>query len=148
MRVWRISNYETLDGAGGLRTSGRWHTRGRRVVYCAPNPATALLEILVHAEIELDDLPAAYRYLEIEIPEGISAEALDAATLPAGWQSRLDITRAVGDAWLDSRRSAVFTVPSVIVPQTSNILLNPDHPGAASLRILRIHTHPLDPRLP
>lgn len=147
MTVWRISNYETLDGMGGLRASGRWHTRGRRVVYCAPNPATALLEVLVHAEIDLDDLPAAFRYLEIEIPDGLPIEVMRPESLPAGWGSRLETTRAIGDGWLDSGRSAVLAVPSVIVPETRNYLLNPEHPSASALRIVRKHTHPFDPRL-
>jgi RES domain-containing protein len=55
--LWRISNHALLAGDGGLRVSGRWHTRGKRVVYCAENPAAALLEILVHFEIEIGDLP-------------------------------------------------------------------------------------------
>jgi RES domain-containing protein len=44
-----------VDGRGGLQASGRWHTCGQRIVYCAPDPATALLEILVHAEIDFRD---------------------------------------------------------------------------------------------
>lgn len=145
--IWRVSNHETLDGAGGLRASGRWHTRGRRIVYCAPNPATALLEILVHAEIDLEDLPASYRYLEIEIPDETPRETLDPANLPPDWQTRLDLTRSAGDAWLDSLRTPLLIVPSVIVPETRNTLLNPHHPATASVRIRRIHTHPFDPRL-
>ncbi len=49
MVVWPISNHLALDGSGGLRASGRWHSRGRRIVYCALNPATALLEALASA---------------------------------------------------------------------------------------------------
>lgn len=61
MFLWRISNHLSLAGKGGSRASGRWHTRGRRVVYCAENAAAALLEILVHFEIEIRDLPVRYR---------------------------------------------------------------------------------------
>ena len=49
MELWRISNYADLSGAGdGLLAAGRWHTRGRRIVYLADHPASALLEMLVH----------------------------------------------------------------------------------------------------
>ena len=147
MRVWRISNYDTLDGAGGLRASGRWHSRGRTIVYCAPNPATALLEVLVHAEIDLDDIPASYRYLEIEIPDRVSAEVLETRSLPTDWSSQVAATRAAGDEWLASRRSAVLAVPSVIVPETRNFLLNPEHPEAAHIEVVRSYTHPFDARL-
>ncbi|SPF53511.1 RES domain protein (fragment) [Candidatus Sulfopaludibacter sp. SbA4] len=68
MILWRISNYSTPDGAGGLSAPGRWHLRGRRIVHCAPNPATALLEVLVHTRVDVDDVPANFRYLEIDAP--------------------------------------------------------------------------------
>ena len=48
--LWRVSNYATLDGAGGLYVSGRWHTKGHPLIYCSEDPSTALLETLVHIE--------------------------------------------------------------------------------------------------
>jgi RES domain-containing protein len=145
--VWRISNHPTLDGTGGLRASGRWHTRGRRIVYCAPNPATALLEILVHAEIDLEDLPVTYKYLEIDVPESVSREVLDPSALGAGWSARFEDTRTIGEEWLQSRRTALLLVPSAIVPVTTNIVLNPAHPAAAGFKIVRTHMQRMDPRL-
>ena len=70
------------------------------MVYCAPNPAAALLEILVHAEIDLEDLPASYRYLEIEIPDGLSGPTVETTALAADWASRMEVTRQVGDECL------------------------------------------------
>lgn len=52
-RIWRISNYADLEGLGGLKAGQRWHTRGRRIVYCAPSPAAAIqirLSIRVFSE--------------------------------------------------------------------------------------------------
>lgn len=148
MTVWRISNHSTLDGGGGLRTSGRWHTRGQRVVYCAPNPATALLEILVHAEIDIEDLPVTYRYLEIDVPDSVSRELLDPSALGgAGWSARLEDTRKMGDEWLHSRRTAMLLVPSSIVPATMNIVLNPAHPATSGITIARAHLQRMDFRL-
>ena len=63
MTLWRISEHAALDGGGGLSFSARWHTAGRRIVYCAPNPATALLEVLVHTEIRIENVPVSFRYL-------------------------------------------------------------------------------------
>ena len=68
MTLWRISGHRRLDGAGGLLAAGRWHTQGSRIVYCSPNPATALVEVLVHLEVEVSDLPDRLQYLEIEAP--------------------------------------------------------------------------------
>ena len=146
MTVWRISNHPTLDG-GGLRAPGRWHTRGQRVVYCTSNPATALLEVLVHLEIDVEDIPVAFRYLEIDAPDSISSETLDSAPLGPRWRTDLNATRAAGDEWLRSGRSALLRVPSVIVPDTWNVLVNPRHNEASQIRIVRIHDQGIDARL-
>ncbi len=62
MTLWRVSNYQTLDVVGGLYVSGRWHTKGHTVVYCTLNPSTALLETLVHIEIDSEDRRSGSRY--------------------------------------------------------------------------------------
>ena len=133
---------------GGLRVSGRWHTRGGRIVYCAPNPATALLEVLVHAEIDFEDIPLTLRYLEIKVPDAIQAGTLNSGALGTAWRKNLNETRQLGDEWLRAGQTALLSVPSVIVPVTWNILINPLHPDSRQIRIARIHEHVIDPRLP
>jgi RES domain-containing protein len=145
--LWRASNHSTLDGGGGLGAPGRWHTQGRRVVYCAPNPATALLEVLVHAKVDIEDIPAKFLYLEIEVPDTLSIDNVDPGTLGHKWPADLTGTRRAGDRWLRSGRTALLRVPSVIVPATWNVLLNPLHPESAQVRVLRVHSHAIDPRL-
>lgn len=137
----------SLDGAGGLRASQRWHTRGQPIVYCAPNPATALLEILVHLEIDLEDLPDHFRFLKIEVPDAISVERVDGSKLPTDWQDNLSSSRQIGDTWLQSTKTALLAVPCIIVPETSNWLLNPTHPEAGQIRIIETIEYPLDSRL-
>ena len=122
MHVWRISNHAGLDGGGGLRAAGRWHNRGRPIVYCADSPAAALLEILVHLEVDLEDLPVRYRLLKVELPDDIAAERLERASLPEGWKDDVTVTRRLGDAWLASGRTARLDVPSAIAPETWNVL--------------------------
>ena len=85
MFLWRISNHLSLTGDGALRTPGRWHTRGRRVVYCAQDPAAALLEILVHFEIDILDLPVRYRLLKIEAPDDLQVARVSVSDLPKDW---------------------------------------------------------------
>jgi RES domain-containing protein len=143
--LWRVSNHASLDGTRGLRASGRWHNRGKRIVYCAPNPATALLEILVHAEIDIQDIPVTIRYLEIEAPDSIAVESLDVSGAGPGWQQ--EKSRRLGDEWLSSKRSALLRVPSVIVPATWNVLINPAHFESGHIRIVRTHRHVFDRRL-
>jgi RES domain-containing protein len=130
-----------------LRASGRWHSRGRRVVYCSPNPATALLEVLEHAEIDLEDVPVNFRYLEIEAPDRTSMEVVSGHVLERNWADDLQLTRGVGDEWLSSTRTALLKVPSTIVPATWNLLVNPRHADAGRIRIAHTYEHPLDTRL-
>jgi RES domain-containing protein len=145
--LWRVSNHSTLDGSGGLSAAGRWHTLGRRIVYCAPNPATALLEVLVHSRIDIDDMPVKYRYLEIEVPGTLVVEDMDTGALGPAWQTDLEATRRAGDEWLRFGRTALLRVPSVIVPATWNVLINPQHPDGTQVRVAHVHHHGIDPRL-
>ena len=115
-------------------------------MYCAPNPAGALLEVLVHAEVDTEDLPVGFRYLEIEAPDTLAVD-VDTSALPRSWRTDLLATRRVGDRWLQSSRSALLRVPSVILPATWNVLINPRHPESVQVRVVRTHSHGLDPRL-
>jgi RES domain-containing protein len=145
--VWRISNHATLDGAGGLRASARWHTRGRAVVYCATSPAAALLEVLVHHELRLADLPSTYKLIRIQCPDNLPQSKILAGALPRDWRSRVDLTRAIGDEWLRGGRTPLLVVPSVVVPETMNLLVNPAHPRSRKIRIAGIQQFELDLRL-
>jgi RES domain-containing protein len=147
MVLWRVSNYASLDGAGGLLTAGRWHSKGRPVLYCAQNPATALLETLVHIEIDAEDLPDNFQVLKIEAKRKVSLQRVQAAQLPNDWPDNTEATRAAGDRWLTEGRSPLLEVPSILVPETWNVLVNPLHTEIALLNIVQVYEHPFDPRL-
>jgi RES domain-containing protein len=143
--VWRISNHATLDGGGGLRAPGRWHSRGRRIVYTSACAATALLEILVNLELEPGRLPRAYQLLRIEVPDDLAVS--DVGHLPDGWRDQDQLTRPLGDAWLAERAVPLLRVPSAVIDVESNILINPEHPDAARVRLIEASQKPFDPRL-
>jgi RES domain-containing protein len=145
--LWRVSNYQTLDGVGGLYVSGRWHTKGHPVVYCTLNPATALLETLVHIEIDSDDRPERFQVLRIECPDSLSVELIEALSLPMDWAQDISFTQAIGDRWLSEKRSLLLQVPCVLVPETSNVLVNPQHPEANLLKLVAMYEHAFDARL-
>jgi RES domain-containing protein len=147
MFLWRISNYATLDGSGGLHVSGRWHTKGHPILYCSTNPSTALLEILVHMEIDAEDRPENFQVLKLSAPNTITPKRIKPADLPPDWRTNLHATQAIGDQWLRERRSLLLEVPSILVPETSNLLVNPLHPSITRLKITAIYQHPFDARL-
>jgi RES domain-containing protein len=145
--LWRISNHITLTGDGGLRASARWHTRGRRIVYCAMHPAAALLEALAHLELALDDLPAAYRLLKIDAPGNLAVTKVSLDDLPRDWIVRTNATREIGDRWLEAAQTPLLSVPSALVPETFNMLLNPEHEHAGRITVVSTSRHVIDPRL-
>lgn len=146
MDLWRISNYASLNGDGGRRYSARWHTAGHPVVYLAASPPGALIEILVHLELDESELPPTYKLLRIPVPAKLRISPL---RVPKGdaWKSNLALTRRLGDTWLKSQRSALTRVPSAILPGTFNYLLNPLHPDAARITIAASQPLTFDPRL-
>ena len=147
MILWRVSNYQSLDGVGGLYVSGRWHTKGHPVVYCTLNPATALLETLVHIEIDSEDRPERFQVLRLEGPESLSIEKVEAGSLSPNWAEDMNATQAIGDRWLSEKRSLLLQVPSVLVPETWNVLVNPLHIEINLLKIIAMYEHPFDSRL-
>jgi len=145
MELWRISNYADLSGIGGLRAAGRWHSQGKRIVYLADHPSSALLEMLVHMDRDL--IPPTYQLLRIDLPSTIAIEVIGVAELPADWQTRTMATREIGDRWLDRSGTALLQVPSVISHQGQNFLLNPAHPDAEKIVVAEIIRAPFDARL-
>ena len=142
MLLWRISNHASLAGEGGLLASARWHTQGHPILYLAETPAGALVEVLVHLELAPARLPRSYKLLKAEAPDGISLRTMGKTDLAQNWTQDLLATRSLGDEWLRSRATALLRVPSAIVPETFNLLLNPLHPDTALLRVLSHRDYP------
>lgn len=116
-------------------------------MYCAESPAAALLETLVHFEIELRDLPARHRLLRIHAPDDVRLEQVVVDELPRDWPDKPNVTRPIGDHWLRAGSTAMLRVPSVLVPETFNVLLNPVHADAQRIAVARVSDHAIDPRL-
>ena len=147
MVLWRISNHADLSGAGGLLHSGRWHHRGRPVIYLAESPAGALVEALVHVQAASPaELPRNYQLLEIALPA--DASTVDVSPqLKSSWRDSDATTRALGDAWLAGQTRLLLRVPSAVVGRSFNRLFNPLHAQAAACRVVSIAHYPFDERL-
>jgi RES domain-containing protein len=68
--------------------------------------------------------------LKIDVPDEVHLQRVSLEELPRDWPEKTEVTRAIGDAWLATCSAALLSVPSVIVPGTFNVLLNPPHPDA------------------
>ena len=151
-RVWRLVKSRfaatAFDGEGARRQAGRWNSEGTPVVYAASTVSLAALELLVHADVE--DMPPGYVVIPVDIPESVRIESIEISTLPKRWRECAPYPRrcqALGDAWFVSKRTAVLTVPSVVVPMERNCLLNPAHPDFRKLLIGKPEIFRFDERL-
>ena len=141
MRLWRISEFASLDGMGGLIAPGRWNRVGRPIVYMAGSSALAMLEVL--AGYEVAGMPATFQLLAIDAPDDLAV---------THWRTDQDhcdppLTADWGDAFLRADATALACVPSVIAPESWNWLLDPLHADASQVRIVRAERWPWDTRL-
>ncbi|NIM41928.1 MAG: RES domain-containing protein [Hydrogenophaga sp.] len=153
--LWRIATdareykADDLDGKGAERTGGRWNRPGRPVVYTASSVALACLETVVH--LNAGDLPLNRFLVRIVVPDDVwAARKVEAAAdLPSGWnaipESRVSLD--IGDRWLRNASSALMAVPSVVVPEEFNVLINPMHAHAAGIRAGKVRSWFYDHRL-
>ncbi len=107
------------------------------MVYLASEAALALLEVRVHLDLPPELLPDDYVLVRAAL-DGLAVETLEAVPADAA---------AFGETWLRERRTPVLRVPSLIVPESANLLLNPAHPAAADARILSVRPFRFDARL-
>lgn len=130
--VYRIGDprgqYPIWSGEGARRVAGRWHDKDDAVIYAAEHLSLAMLEKLVHFS---GTLPAGQHYVEVSLPAGTPYEVVTPASLPGWDRASHVVSRPFGHDWVAARRSAVLLVPSVIVPDESNVVINPAHPAAA-----------------
>jgi RES domain-containing protein len=118
------------------------------VLYAAPNPAAAVLEGLVHVEVRRPEALQGYRLLELELADDAVLAGPTERELPPDWRTEVAVTRRIGEAWLARGASLALSVPSVLVPATRNLLIDPLHPEAVRLRLVTDHRFEWDPRLP
>ena len=113
----------------------------------AESPPGALLERLVHLEIDASEIPIGYQLIAIDVGDDVGFETITIESLPPNWRGDDDGIRSAGDLWLRSTRTALLRVPSAIVPYTWNWLLNSIHPDADKVRITEVVQAPFDRRL-
>jgi RES domain-containing protein len=134
--LWRISRHDELDGWGGEKADGRWHTaaKGKRIVYLSEHPAVALVEVLANLRGNPRLFPDRYRMMKLS-GAGLRVEELADGALAEDWRASLEETRRIGDAWLERKSSALLRVPSAPSPESWNYVLNPLHAEARELEV-------------
>jgi RES domain-containing protein len=128
--VWRIARRPfALDrlGIGARESGGRWNHPGTAVIYAGGTVAIAALERFVHVA---GIVPGDLVLVRIELPRTCSVERPALAKLPRSWnlvpaeRGSMDF----GTRWARDNRSLVLYVPSALVNEEENAVLNPAHP--------------------
>lgn len=149
MLTWRIcrAGHQKLDGEGARLYGGRWTSEGTPAVYVSSSLALAALEYLVH--VDPDDVPDDLVAMSIRVPDDAGERFIAVEELPADWNRLPDhpACTAVGDAWVAEGATLLLRVPSAVVPEESNVLVNPNHPRARDLVVVSVRGFAFDPRL-
>jgi RES domain-containing protein len=151
VRVWRLCQAayakKALTGEGGLYAHGRWHVQGVRVVYAAATLSLAALELLVRMDRDL--APPDLAAIEIDVPGSVEVERVPLSKLPAGWDAypAPATTQLLGMRWIAAGQTAVLEVPSAVIPQEHNYVLNATHPQFKRLRTVATTPFSFDSRL-
>lgn len=138
--------YADLAGEGARLVGGRWNSPLIPAVYLAEEPALAVLETLVHLDLPLELIPKDYVLMQVRFESSLPADGAWLEELPT-LPPNDDACRRAGDEFLRSRRALALRVPSVIVPLSRNIILNPLHPMIDQVTVQAVEEFAFDRRL-
>jgi len=133
--AWRLARkpWADLSGEGARLAGGRWNSPGKPVAYLSEDAALPVLEVLVHLDLAPEMLPDDYVLMRVDLSPLESAD-------PARWREHgpenlIDESNSkkFGDQWIEEARTPVLRVPSAIVAESFNLVLNARHPLAASI---------------
>ena len=149
MEVFRICSTKWADKLTGSGLASRWNSSGFFVIYAAQNCSLACLENLVHRNGYGFD--ADFSLVTIYIDDRIKKSEILQENLPLKWNKNDEkshlLCRPIGDDWVKSQNSCVFIVPSAIIPNEKNVLINPNHFDFKSIKIKSIDSFSFDKRL-
>jgi RES domain-containing protein len=149
VRVWRIASaaHATFDGEGARRYGSRWTPRGLPAVFTSATLSLAALERFVNTDADLE--PMDLVTIAVDIETNIAVETVTAADVPSDWRKypAPPTLAMIGERWLRASTSAVLSVPSVVIPNERNFVLNPTHADFARLVINPSEPFSFDPRM-
>ncbi len=134
-----------LSGEGARLYGGRWNSPGRPVIYLSTSRALSALEQLVHLTT-----PASRRVPRVLMTVRIPRELIGGELWQSdGWQDQPASLASMeqGDDWLLAAKTAGVYVPSAIIREEKNILLNPLHPDFKTIELITSRPFSYDSRL-
>jgi RES domain-containing protein len=147
MIVYRISNElykEDISGNGAALNGSRWNSKNTRMLYTGEYISLAILESLVH--LRNVDIPDRQYLMQIQLPD-IDFSEIKESKIKNNWQKNLSYTQWMGDQFILASQSLLLKVPSAIVPQEHNFLVNPLHAEFKNVKVVKTELLELDKRL-
>jgi RES domain-containing protein len=148
MIVYRITKgrYKNdISGMGAKLYGSRWNTAGVPMLYAAESISLAVLETLVH--LQEVEIPTAYWLLKIQVPDEGKITAIELAKLKKNWQADEAYTQYIGSEFIKNNQSLVLKVPSAIITEEFNYLVNPLYKNFNKTQILQAAAFNFDTRL-
>jgi RES domain-containing protein len=149
MNLYRVCKRRNADlsGIGAKITGGRWNSPGNAVVYCSENRSLAALEYLAHFTDLI--IPDELVLLSVSVPSDSPIQEIKLNTLPGNWRAYPAPAQLMelGDDWLRRNESLLLKVPSVIIENEYNYLINPSHRDIRKVKIVKKEKFNIDRRL-
>jgi RES domain-containing protein len=150
MEAYRLSREvyaSTLSGKGAALKGARWNSIGVEIIYTSSNRSLAMAEVAVH--FTLATIPTDYMMVTIHIPDDISLQKLNTPDLPTDWNTfpHPISTQAIGDKFIADNKHCILQIPSSVTQGDYNLLINPNHPDFARIKIIAVEKFPLDKRI-
>ena len=151
MLVWRVTRKahaeQPLSGEGARSYGGRWNHVGIAVVYTSQTLSLAVLEYLVN--LPISDLPDDLVSVQIQISDDIARTEISIEDLPNNWRTfpGIEKLKDIGTDWVREAKTAVLSVPSVVIPTELNYLISPAHEATRRVEIVSVEPFALDVRL-
>ena len=150
MLVFRIAKtkyIKDLTGIGSRTYGGRWNRKGVGLIYTSESRSLAALEFLVHVPASI--APKDLSIVTLDIPPQVKPKKLDSVILPPNWRQNPppEELAAIGTDWALSRESLLLRVPSAIIENEFNVLINPSHPDLKLIKLSKPEPFVFDERL-
>ena len=139
-----------MAGKGAAHKGGRWNGPGEHVTYTSTTIALAAWETRAHLGRSGTQLPFNRFLVRIDVPDNVwAARTQVPRPLPVGWNAIPEglVSRSIGSAWLTTGASALLVVPSVLIEEEDNVLINPTHPDAKHLSATKVRRFLYDHRV-
>jgi RES domain-containing protein len=147
MTVYRITNKNVISGLKVSGNAARWNSKGKFIIYTSSSRALACLENIVHRSGE--GLNSLFKVLVIELPDKVKITNININRLPFSWfdYKNYHLTQKIGDGWIEKKQTCILQVPSAIIKNEYNFIINPSHTDYKLIKIVRTEDFEFDPRL-